>query len=51
MAVGSTALGKSLTYIKKSKGPKIDPCGTPWVIFVQLESVLIYEYELEICTL
>jgi hypothetical protein len=32
MAVGSTALGRSLIYIKKSKGPKMDPCGTPCVI-------------------
>jgi hypothetical protein len=48
MAVGSTNLGKSLMYIKKSKEPKIYPCGTPSVIFVQLESVSEFEYELKI---
>jgi hypothetical protein len=51
MAVGSTTSGKSLMYIKKSKGPKIDPCGTPcvtFVHFVQSENVLVFEYELEI---
>ena len=51
MAVGSTTLGKSLMYIRKSKGPKIDPCGTPCVIFVQLQCILVFEYGFEICTL
>ena len=31
-AVSSTACGRSLIYIKKKSGPKIDLCGTPHVI-------------------
>jgi hypothetical protein len=29
MAVGSTVVGTTLIYNKKSKGPKTDPWGTP----------------------
>jgi len=29
VAEGSTTLGKSFLYNKKSRGPKIEPCGTP----------------------
>jgi hypothetical protein len=32
-----TQSGKSFTYNKKSIGPKIEPCGTPLVTFIQLE--------------
>ena len=28
---------KSFMYIKKKRGPKIEPCGTPAEIFLQLE--------------
>ena len=30
--------GKSLIYIKNSKGPKMDPCGTPVLIFFLMNS-------------
>jgi hypothetical protein len=42
-AKGSTILGKSLMYIKKSRGPKIEPCGTPWVNFIHLDNALLCE--------
>ena len=29
LAVDEMLLARSLMYIKKSKGPKIEPCGTP----------------------
>ena len=29
--------GRSLIYIKNSKGPRFDPCGTPQCIFISLE--------------
>ena len=34
-----TADGTSFTYIRNSKGPRIDPCGTPQVIVAGLEMV------------
>ena len=33
----------SLIYIKKSNGPKIDPCGTPKFVSTHLESKLSKE--------
>jgi len=30
VAVVFSALGISLTYKRKSKGPRVDPCGTPF---------------------
>jgi len=35
-----TAIGKSLMYNKKSKGPNTDPCGTPWLTFIHSEATL-----------
>jgi len=32
--------GKSFMYRRKSKGPSIDPWGTPWVILPQSEKEL-----------
>jgi hypothetical protein len=51
MAVGSTALGKSLMYVKKSRGPKMDICGIPCVICDQLDCVLMFEYWFVIWTI
>ena len=34
---------RSLMYIRKSKGPGTDPCGTPYDITVLLERVLFIE--------
>jgi hypothetical protein len=42
-AKGSTILGKSFLYIRKSREPKIEPCGTPWVNFIHLDNVLLRE--------
>ena len=33
----------SLLYNIKSKGPNIDPCGTPHVIFIKSESLVLYD--------
>jgi hypothetical protein len=41
----STALGKSLMYTRNN-GPKIEPCGTPYLILVHFETVLELKYEL-----
>ena len=27
-----TAYGMSFTYMRNSKGPRIDPCGTPYIV-------------------
>ena len=35
-----TAVGKSLMYNKKNKGPNTKPCGTPWLILVHPETTL-----------
>ena len=35
------ALGRSLMYIIKSNGPRIDPCGTPVVILRVSDFVLL----------
>ena len=32
--------GKSFMYRRKSKGPSIDPWGTPWVTLPQSETVV-----------
>jgi len=42
-AKDSTILVKSLIYSKKSRGPKIELCGTPWVNFIHLDNVLMRE--------
>ena len=36
----SEAREKSLTYKINSNGPKMEPCGTPWVLFIQTLSYL-----------
>jgi len=51
VAEGSTTLGKSFIYNKKSKGPKIEPCGTPWVIFIQFDNAVLLELCVVIWTL
>jgi len=45
------ALGKSLMYTRNSKGPKIEPCGTPHVILVHFETVFELKSELVMRTL
>ena len=43
--VNSEAEGRSLMYIKDSKGPSEVPCGTPQVTFNKLDSqlaILVY---------
>ena len=32
-----------LMYISKSKGPRTDPCGSPYDVIVSLEGVLFIE--------
>jgi len=46
-----TALGKSLVYNRKSKGPKIEPCSTPHFILVHFETVFELKSELVMRTL
>ena len=35
------ALHKSLTYKRNNSGPKIDPCGTPQLMFLLLDCLLL----------
>jgi len=35
-----TNWGKPFMYKSSSKGPRMEPCGNPWLINVQLETVL-----------
>ena len=35
-----TQCGRSFVYKEKSRGPKIDPCGTPWSILDIEEELL-----------
>jgi hypothetical protein len=35
-------LGKLLIYMKKNKGPRVDPKGTPCEILPQLEVVVLW---------
>ena len=41
-------LARSLMYIRKSKGPRTDPCGTPHVIGITADLTWLY---LTICLL
>ena len=50
-ALFSAALSNSLMYYKNNNGPKIEPCGTPYFIFVHFETVLEFKYELVMWTL
>jgi ABC-type thiamine transport system ATPase subunit len=34
--------GKSFIYIKNNRGPKIEPCGTPFIIFFQSDNLFLY---------
>ena len=34
-------LGKSFIYKRKSRGPKIEPCGTPCLTLAQYETLLL----------
>jgi hypothetical protein len=43
-----TAIGKSLMYNKKSKGPNTEPCGTPWLTFVHSETALEFVLEVKL---
>ena len=40
------AFGRSLIYIMKSKGPSMDPCGTPVVISKVSDFGIIYNHVL-----
>ena len=37
------ALGRSLMYIQNSKGPKIDPCGTPILIALEDDVIELWD--------
>ena len=41
-------LGKPLTYKRKSKGPRTEPCGTPCLTLAQLETLLLFSLSLYI---
>ena len=51
VAVGSTTLGRSLTYIKNSKDPKMEPWGNSCVTVVLLDRVLMFENSIVISTI
>ena len=40
------AFGRSLIYIMKSKGPSMDPCGTPVVYIQSFRFGIIYNHVL-----
>jgi len=44
-------LGKSFMYKRKSRGPKIEPCGTPCLTVAQSETLLLFLLPLYICVL
>ena len=37
-------LGMLFVYIKNSRGPKTEPCGTPHLIGISLDLVIIFYY-------
>jgi hypothetical protein len=37
LAFSAVTLGKSFMYNKKNKGPRIEPCGTPYLTSSQFE--------------
>jgi len=39
-------LGKSFTYKRKIRGPKIEPCGIPCLILAQFETLLLFSMPL-----
>jgi hypothetical protein len=44
-------LGKSFIYKRKSRGPKIEPCGTPCLTLAQSETSLMFSLSLHIAVL
>jgi len=44
-------LGKSFIYKRKSRGPKIEPCGTPCLTLAQSETLLLLSLSLYITVL
>ena len=53
--IGSEVLfiivGKSFIYKRKSRGPKIEPCGTPFLTLAQFETLLLISLSLYIAVL
>ena len=41
-------LGKSFVYKRKSRGPKIEPCGSPCLTLAQFETLLLFSLSLYI---
>ena len=44
-------LGKSFIYKRKSRSPKIEPCGTPCLTLAQFETLLLFSLPLYIAVL
>ena len=44
-------LGRSFMYIKKSSGPKIEPCGTPQLTLAQFQNLLLSSLSVYIAVL
>ena len=44
-------LGKSFTYKRKSRGPRIEPCGTSHLTLAQFETLLLFLMSLYIADL
>ena len=44
-------LGKSFVYKRKSRGPKIEPCGSPCLTLAQFETLLLFSLSLYIAVL
>jgi len=44
-------LGKLFIYKRKSRGPKIEPCGTPCLTVAQFETLLLFSLSLYIAVL
>jgi hypothetical protein len=38
------ALGKSFIYVRKNRGPIMEPCGTPCLTFAQLEKMELFVF-------
>ena len=48
MALGSMAFGKLFMHTRNNNGPKIEPCGSPYLISLHSETVFEFRYELMI---
>jgi hypothetical protein len=44
-------LGKSFIHKRKSRGPKIEPCGNPCLTLAQFETLLLFSLPLYIAVL